>query len=167
MSRARESTHVWAVADDVAQAVEDLHRDWESRRSPTWAIDMDPTGWKRPLQPLSPKQQSERARCVALLAAKDHTAGKGHSRHTCPQPGSRHWRRPGRPAPCWRPETTSSGAPATYDDTETGRAVRDLEQARAGRRRAEQDAQHATRWRQRRAVTKEQIHRADLEADAQ
>ena len=39
MSRARQSTHIWAVADDLAQAVEDLRRDWSIGRSPTWAID--------------------------------------------------------------------------------------------------------------------------------
>ena len=39
MSRARQSTHVWAVADDLPQAVDDLRRDWSTQRTPTWAID--------------------------------------------------------------------------------------------------------------------------------
>ena len=38
MSRARQSTHVWTVADDLPQAVDDLRRDWSTPRTPTWAI---------------------------------------------------------------------------------------------------------------------------------
>ncbi len=39
MSRARESTNAWVVADDLAQAADDLRRDWSARRMPTWALD--------------------------------------------------------------------------------------------------------------------------------
>ncbi len=39
ISRAREATHAWLVADDVAQAADDLRRDWSVRRTPTWALD--------------------------------------------------------------------------------------------------------------------------------
>ena len=40
MSRAREATHAWVVADDLAQAADDLRRDWSVRRTPTWALDL-------------------------------------------------------------------------------------------------------------------------------
>jgi conjugative relaxase-like TrwC/TraI family protein len=39
MSRAREGSHVYVVADDLDQAREDLHRSWETERRWTWAID--------------------------------------------------------------------------------------------------------------------------------
>ena len=39
MSRARERSTVWIVADDVDQAVEDLRRDWPQERRQRWAID--------------------------------------------------------------------------------------------------------------------------------
>ena len=39
MSRARDETHAWVVADDTEQAAEDLRRDWSTSRTPTWAID--------------------------------------------------------------------------------------------------------------------------------
>ena len=39
MSRARESAHVHAVADNVDQAVEDLSWEWSRERRQTWAID--------------------------------------------------------------------------------------------------------------------------------
>jgi hypothetical protein len=38
MSRARQASTAWVVADDISQATEDLSRDWSSRRTPTWAI---------------------------------------------------------------------------------------------------------------------------------
>jgi conjugative relaxase-like TrwC/TraI family protein len=40
MSRARTSTVVHLVADDVDQAAEDLSREWGRRTRPRWAIDM-------------------------------------------------------------------------------------------------------------------------------
>jgi conjugative relaxase-like TrwC/TraI family protein len=39
MSRARHSAHVHAVADNLYQAIEDLHWDWNRERRQVWAID--------------------------------------------------------------------------------------------------------------------------------
>ena len=39
MSRARQASTAYVVADDLGQAREDLTRDWATRRTPTWAID--------------------------------------------------------------------------------------------------------------------------------
>jgi hypothetical protein len=39
MSRAWEKTIVHGVADDRAQALEDLHREWSYEKRPQWAID--------------------------------------------------------------------------------------------------------------------------------
>jgi conjugative relaxase-like TrwC/TraI family protein len=39
MSRARQHSTVWVVADDVDQAAEDLKRDWPQERRQRWAID--------------------------------------------------------------------------------------------------------------------------------
>lgn len=39
LSRARESSTVWVVADSLDQAREDLVRDWSDERRPRWAID--------------------------------------------------------------------------------------------------------------------------------
>jgi hypothetical protein len=39
MCRARETTHAWTVAGDIAQAAEDLRRDWSQARTPTWALE--------------------------------------------------------------------------------------------------------------------------------
>jgi hypothetical protein len=39
MSRARETTQIYVVADDQEMAVEDLKVEWMSERRPRWAID--------------------------------------------------------------------------------------------------------------------------------
>jgi hypothetical protein len=39
MSRARDTAHVHAVADNVYQAVEDLTWDWSREKRQIWAID--------------------------------------------------------------------------------------------------------------------------------
>jgi hypothetical protein len=39
MSRARQASTAYVVADDLGQAAEDLTRDWATRRTPVWAID--------------------------------------------------------------------------------------------------------------------------------
>src|SRR5262249_34266790 len=76
MSRARESTHVWMVADDVPQAVADLRRDWSTRRAPVWALDTalpHPTALTGEyFQELLADQQ---ARVAALLHAETALAG--------------------------------------------------------------------------------------------
>jgi hypothetical protein len=45
MSRARETTHLYLVADDLDQAREDLARHWQQERREQWAID---TGTPQP-----------------------------------------------------------------------------------------------------------------------
>ncbi len=41
MSRARDTSYVYAVADDLDQAVEDLTAEWSSHRRQRWVLDVD------------------------------------------------------------------------------------------------------------------------------
>lgn len=41
MSRARESSHVYVVADNTGQAVDDLSSEWTTERRERWTIDID------------------------------------------------------------------------------------------------------------------------------
>jgi hypothetical protein len=81
MSRARESTHAWVVADDLAQAADDLRRDWSARRTPTWALDagLAAVSMKEAVVSLA---TPDHARAVALALARTRTsAGSiGHLR---------------------------------------------------------------------------------------
>jgi AAA domain len=132
MSRARYSTQVWTVADDLAQAVDDLRRDWSTRRTPTWAIDTalpDPTTiTPERFQTLPPDRQ---ARLAALLHAEAAIAG--HAIDSM--------RLPNRADTLGQAETALAHAQQARHDLETGtgvwqntdegRAVRDLTQAPA------------------------------------
>jgi hypothetical protein len=51
MSRAHGPTHTWAVADDRAQAREDLTRDWTKEQRVEWAIDLVGAGLRRAPEP--------------------------------------------------------------------------------------------------------------------
>jgi hypothetical protein len=75
MSRARQDSHVHAVADDVYQAVEDLSWDWSRERRQSWAIDTgtpDRSPGRTPLEieadmraPQKPRASLGRARLKA------------------------------------------------------------------------------------------------------
>ncbi len=60
MSRARESTHAWVVADDVGQAADDLRRDWSARRTPTWALDTGLPGYAEAIRARRARSAHER-----------------------------------------------------------------------------------------------------------
>ena len=70
MSRARGPSYSYTVADDLAQAAEDLRREWTSERRQRWVLDTDspaPAGIRR--QPhLAP--QAERSLRAARLRAE-------------------------------------------------------------------------------------------------
>jgi hypothetical protein len=168
MSRARQSTQVWIVADDLAQAVDDLRRDWSIRRTPTWAIDRAlpeiATLSRDRLLALPKDQQS---RLAALLHAQEAIGGAAIAGIGLPD-------RAATLGQAQQALDTARQARADLDtgiglwaDTDAGRAVRDLAQARAARERAARIAEHADRWRDRRAARKQIRESAEKEADAQ
>jgi hypothetical protein len=132
MSRARQSTQVWTVADDLPQAVEDLRRDRSTRRTPTWAIDValpDPATFNRDrFQALPPDQQT---RLAAVVRAEQAIGAAAIAGIGLPD----------------RAATLGQAKEAL----ETARQAR----ARAARERAEQTAQHADRWRDRHCARKQ------------
>ncbi|MGH9260392.1 MAG: hypothetical protein ACRD08_10935, partial [Acidimicrobiales bacterium] len=69
-SRARWSTHVYVVADDLDQAADDLRREWASERRQRWVLDAD-----SPAPPDTPRHpqlaaDTHRGRRVARLRAE-------------------------------------------------------------------------------------------------
>jgi hypothetical protein len=167
MSRARESTHIWTVADNPAQATEDLRRDWETRRSPNWAIDLIPLPLDKHQRALDPNEQDQRARQCALMAARDqyvHGAAAGVRAPNFDQAvqAARAELRQALDAKA----DLERGA-GVYLGTEAGRAVVDLQEAIAARQRAEYNARHASGWREGRAVSKELVLSAERESHVQ
>ncbi|MGH9086676.1 MAG: AAA family ATPase, partial [Acidimicrobiales bacterium] len=87
MSRARLASTAYVVADDLDQAAEDLGRDWNTRRTPVWAID---TGLPDPHQ-LSREDAArlttaQRDRVVAVAHARNLTTTRAADGAPRPQP---------------------------------------------------------------------------------
>jgi hypothetical protein len=159
---------VWTVADDLPQAVEDLRRDWSTRRTPTWALDIAlpdrVTLTRERLQALSSEEQG---RVAALLHAETALAGDAITGIGLPDRAATLGQAEAVLAHVQQARTDLDSGTGLWQATEAGQAVRDLAQARRARQQAEQGVDHATRWRDRHAARKEAGVWAQRELDAQ
>ena len=72
MSRARDTSRVYAVADDVDRAVDDLRREWSIERRQRWIIDTDaPLDAMSRLQPRLARRLPATLRTAQLRAERD------------------------------------------------------------------------------------------------
>ena len=118
MSRAREGTQVWTVADDLAQAREDLAREWSSERRPTWAIDIGlPGAGQLDRTALATLPVGDRVHAIAVVGAQARLSADA-MRAALPADPSRSWtqpptRSPGcvENAPTWSPAPVCMGRP--------------------------------------------------------
>jgi conjugative relaxase-like TrwC/TraI family protein len=168
MSRARHSTHVWTVADDLPQAVEDLRQDWSIRRTTTWALDSAlperATLTRQSQQALPPNQQ---AHVAALLHAETALASEAIVGIGLPDRAATLGQAEGALAQAQQARAELDTGTGVWQATEAGRAVRDLAQARQARQQADRAANQGTRWRDRHAARKEAGVWAQRELDAQ
>ena len=165
MSRARQGTHAWAVADDIGQAADDLRRDWSARRTPTWAIDTGLPG-SRP-GAVAALPIADKARVVAIALAKAREAADALDRL---QPQHRGEEPAEARAALLRAEQQLSDLRAgtgAYRGTEAGRAASDLAGAREALAGARWAAEHSPRWRERRVAARESAVAAGELADAE
>jgi conjugative relaxase-like TrwC/TraI family protein len=71
MSRARDTSHVYVVADDLDQAVEDLTIEWSTDRRQRWVVDVDEPAVHRAARPnLEPRIEGA-IRIARLHAERD------------------------------------------------------------------------------------------------
>ena len=168
MSRARQSTHVWTVADDLPQAVDDLRRDWSTRRTPTWAIDTalpDPaTLTPERFQALPSDQQ---AHFAAILHAETAIAADAIVGTGLPDRAATLGQAESALAQAQQARADLDTGRGLWQASQTGRAVRDLAQARQAREQAQRAADHGARWRDRHAARKEAGVWAQREVAAQ
>ena len=150
MSRAKEATHVWTVADDIGQAREDLVREWSSERRPTWAID---TGIPGPGEldraTLAALPVSDRVRAIALVGAQARLGADAARAALPPEPGPKLEPATATLAGLRQQRADLEAAAGAYEQTEAGQAVRDLRASGAELRTAEHTAQHGRGWRDR------------------
>jgi hypothetical protein len=168
MSRARHSTQVWTVADDLPQAVDDLRRDWSTRRTPTWAIDTalpDPATLTRERFQALPSDQQ--AHLAAVVHAETAIAGDAIVGIGLPDRAAALGQAEAALAQARQARADLETGTGRWEATETGRAVRDLAQARHAREQFERAAEHGARWRDCHAARKEAGLWAQRELDAQ
>jgi hypothetical protein len=156
MSRARESTNAWVVADDLAHAAEDLRRDWSTRRTPTWAIDTGLPDYEAiTSEIIAGLRDEEKFRVAALAHAKTKISAKAVSRIEAADlaPDLAGARAALSDAQRARADlVTGSGA---YCYSDAGRAVADLADAKLALSSARYRAEHGARWREHHATAKE------------
>jgi conjugative relaxase-like TrwC/TraI family protein len=167
MSRARESTQAWMVADNVEQAAEDLRRDWSTQRTPTWAIDTGlPDYDKLTGDAVAGMAEEHKVHLAAIVHAQIGITAKAISRIE-----------PADVAPALadaraglhlvqQARADLATGLGVYRHTDAGQAVGDLAQARAAWYAARWRAEHGARWRDRHAAAKEVANWAEREADA-
>jgi hypothetical protein len=168
MSRARQSTQVWVVADDLPQAVDDLRRDWSTRRTPTWALDSALTArqtlTREQVQALPEEQQ---ARLAALFHAETALAGEAIVGIGLPDRAATVGQAETSLAKARQARVDLDSGRGVWQDTDAGRAVTDLAEARRAHERAERTADHGGRWRERRAARKEAERWAQRQVEAE
>jgi hypothetical protein len=167
MSRARQSTQVWAVADDLPQAVDDLRRDWSTVRTPTWAID---TALPNPAA-LTPERAQARpsdqqARLAAVLHAETALAGNAIVGIGLPDRAATLGQAEIALAQARKARADLDTGRGVWQNTEAGQAVHDLTQARHALEQAERAADQGVRWRDRHAARKEAGESGQRELDA-
>jgi hypothetical protein len=152
MSRARQATQVWTVADDTDQACEDLRRDWGNRRTPVWALD---TGLPSPGQMPAGLPEADQARVVALLHGKEALAGKAASRVPPPTRSPELAEAEGALDRARQQRSELATGTGVYAGTDAGRTVADMGEARRALTAARWAAVHATRRPERRDAAKQ------------
>jgi hypothetical protein len=155
MSRARESTHAWVVADDLGQAAEDLRRDWSSERTPTWALDTGlPASDQLTKEAVADLAEGEKMRIAAVAHAETKVAARALSAIGPPEvaPSLAEARSALGRTQQARADLAAGGG--VYQHTDAGRAVAELTSAHVARTIAQQAAENSERWRDRRSSAK-------------
>jgi len=150
MSRAKEATHVWTVADDIGQAREDLVRDWSTERRPTWAID---TGLPGPgtldRAALTALPAEDRVRLVAVAGGQARLQADAARAALPPDPAPELEAATATLVQLRQARADLEAGAGTYAQTEAGKAVSDLRHALGELRSTEQVAQGFGSWRDR------------------
>jgi hypothetical protein len=168
MSRAREYTHAWVVADDLRQAAEDLRRDWSSERTPTWAIDTGlPASDQLTKEVVADLAEEEKMRIAAVAHAETKFAARALAVTGSPElaPSLAEARNARDRTQQAMADLAVGGG--VYQHTDAGRAVAELASAHVARTVARQAAENSQRWRDRRSSAKHLDDCIQREAEAQ
>jgi hypothetical protein len=153
MSRARQGTQVWTVADDLAQAREDLAREWSTERRPTWAIDAGlPDAGKLDRTALASLPVGERVRAIAVVGAQARLIADALRAALPADPSPRLEAATATLARLRQERADLGSGTGAHQQTAAGQAMTGLRVALAELRSAEQAAQGSRSWRGRRTA---------------
>jgi hypothetical protein len=168
MSRAREPTHVWTVADDLGQAREDLVRDWSAERRPTWAIDTGlPGSGELDRAALAALPVSDRVRAIAVVGAQARLGADATRAALPPDPTPKLTAATATLDRLRQERADLEAGAGVHQQTAAGQAARDLRDARAELRATEQAAQHGRSWRDRHGAKRRLPALREVANDAQ
>ncbi|MGH2986579.1 MAG: hypothetical protein ACRDLO_07830 [Solirubrobacterales bacterium] len=164
MSRARHSSHVYVVADNRDQAVEDLARDWSAEHRPRWAIDSGTPVPEFPPSRAHPPLSPESALRLARLRAEREAVATAIP----PDPQPLLQSVESRLVDLRQALVELGSGRGRYADTPEGEAAQALARAQHGRRQAETFARMPNMdWRSRRHWQRSAKASAAEEATAQ
>jgi hypothetical protein len=165
MSRARGATHAWVVADDPAQAAEDLRRDWSVRRTPTWALDacLPTTTLREAVVSLATPGHAQLV-ALALAGSRATANASAHLQLVGLETELAKARAALHHAEQARVDLLAGRG--AYFGTEVGQAVADLARAEAGLAAVRREAENGSHWWARRAEAKEAAAWAERHGDA-
>jgi conjugative relaxase-like TrwC/TraI family protein len=132
MSRARERSSVYVVADDIDQAAEDLRRDWVSERRQLWAIDRGTPGEREADAGPARRVPAELEAALAKARLEARRRAITAALPDDPEPAIARLRRD-----LHRLREQRTALLEGRADSPAGRAVRDLAEARGRRSEAE------------------------------
>jgi conjugative relaxase-like TrwC/TraI family protein len=184
MSRAREASHAYLVADSVDQAAEDLRREWSSERRMGWASDLGVPDTqpqaevhendrlaalareaKRLADRAAGKHEAEKARRAALDHARLQAIYDARTAAVPKSPALEIAAANGRLRDLRDLQGDLQRGVGVWADTEAGRAARDVIEARREMRWASSRAEQAG-WRHRRSYRNQEAAWSGREAEA-
>lgn len=167
MSRARQKVDVWSVADDIAQAAEDLRRDWSQRRTPTWAIDLGQPSGRDDGAKADSRLAPGQVQMAAVAAAQADLTRAATVTAQPPGCGDDILHAQRRLHTAKQDRADLEAGRGVYVDTNAGRAARDLREARRAKEQASWEAEHAPRRKDRRRASDQIGAWAERQADAE
>jgi hypothetical protein len=165
MSRAKEASHAYLVADNLDQAAEDLVREWSAERRMGWVTDVASPAPSPTVEPVADRLDLESARTAALSHARLSATFEARRDAIPPDPSLEIVAVNRRLRELRDLRHDLDRGEGVWANTEAGRAARELMEAKRKLARSAAMTEHAG-WRERRFHRKEAAVWSEREAVA-
>ncbi|HEY1633469.1 MAG TPA: MobF family relaxase [Acidimicrobiales bacterium] len=166
MSRAKETSHAYLVADNLDQAVEDLAREWSAERRLGWATDVASPVAAPTVEAAAGRRDLEGARTVALSRACLSATHQARQAAAPPDPSLEIVAVNARLREVRQLRRDLGAGEGVWEHTKAGRTARELAQTQRRAAWSSSMAEHARGWRERRSYRKEAEAWSEKQAEA-